>query len=145
MTLPELLRLISLAIWFLWIVVYWWGGIYIVLTILQSIEESNTPLDTLLLLIILVLAQPFIGTGAAVVTGTVRVMPWADSVPVAAIGTLLVLIGAVGSTTCRYAMGRLWSAATVVYGKHAILDRGPWGIVRHPLYAFIFVMYVGTA
>ena len=33
----------------------------------------------------------------------------------------------------------------MVYGRHAILDRGPWGIVRHPLYAFIFVMYAGTA
>jgi protein-S-isoprenylcysteine O-methyltransferase Ste14 len=141
----DALRWLTLAIWLLWIVVYWWGGIYIVLTILQSIEEGNTPLDTALLLIILLLAQPFIGTGAAVITGVVRVMPWAEPVPVAILGALLVLIGSVGSTVCRYAMGRLWSAATVVHGEHAILDRGPWGIVRHPLYAFIFVMYVGTA
>jgi protein-S-isoprenylcysteine O-methyltransferase Ste14 len=145
MTTLDLLRLTSLALWFVWILVYWWGGIYIVLTILQSIEEANTPLDTVLLLVILVLAQPFIGTGATVIMGMVRVMQWADNIAVAAIGLLLVVIGAVGSTTCRYAMGRLWSAATVVQGEHAILDRGLWGLVRHPLYAFIFVMYMGTA
>jgi protein-S-isoprenylcysteine O-methyltransferase Ste14 len=128
-----------------WIIVYWWGGIGILLTILESLHAATTRFDTLLLLIIIALGQIFIGTGVLIAQGSVRVLPFFDNVVAVGIGTLLTLIGAAGMTYCRYAMGRLWSAATALHGEHRVIDTGLWGIIRHPLYAFVLVMYLGTA
>src|SRR5687767_6462838 len=103
------IRCTALGIWALWILIYWWGGIAILLVLLESLEANRTRLDAVLLLIIMALAQIFLGTGVSVCYG-LPVMRWADNFPVAALGALLVLIGAVGSTYCRYAMRHLWTA-----------------------------------
>jgi len=127
-----------------WIIVYWWGGIAILITLLESLQ-ANTPLDTLLLLIIMGLGQILIGTGALVVQGSVGVLPFFDNSVTVGIGTLLTLLGAAGMTYCRYMMGHFWSAATALHDEHRVIDKGLWAIIRHPLYAFVVIMYFGTA
>src|SRR6186997_1247510 len=102
------LRCGALTIWALWVLIYWWGGIAILLVLLESLEANRTRLDAVLLLIIMALAQPFLATGY-LVCNSLPVMRWADNLPVAALGFALVLIGALGSTYCRYAMRHLWT------------------------------------
>src|SRR5438067_1255283 len=102
------LRWLVLLIWLVWIVVYWWGGIAILLVLLESLEANTTRLDTALLLIIIALGQILLWTGIPVCYGLLPVMGWAVRVPVAALGALLVGVGALGSTYCRYAMRGFW-------------------------------------
>src|SRR5688500_15452244 len=116
------LRWIVLSLWALWIIIYWWGGIAIVWVLLESLKAARTTLDTALLLIIMALGQVLIGTGVLISYGLVPVMQWADNLLVVSLGTLLVLIGVLGSTYCRYAMRDLWTAATTLHDQHHVID-----------------------
>jgi hypothetical protein len=41
-------------------------------------------------------------------------------------------------------LGRFWSAPTALRENHEIIDRGPYGIVRHPIYTATLAFYLGT-
>jgi protein-S-isoprenylcysteine O-methyltransferase Ste14 len=43
----------------------------------------------------------------------------------------------------RVCLGALWSARTVTKAGHRIVDSGPYGLVRHPIYTGILVMALG--
>jgi len=49
--------------------------------------------------------------------------------------------------TCwaRIHLGRLWSSSVSRKADHHIIDTGPYGIVRHPIYTGIIVASVATA
>lgn len=56
--------------------------------------------------------------------------------------TLIALIGltAMGFVFCWWArlhLGRLWSGTVQVKADHRVVDTGPYGLVRHPIYAGI--------
>jgi protein-S-isoprenylcysteine O-methyltransferase Ste14 len=61
------------------------------------------------------------------------------------IGGVLTLIGMGGTLYCRSILGRFWTAETTVMPDHQIIDRGPYGVVRHPIYLAVSVQYLGTA
>lgn len=61
---------------------------------------------------------------------------------------LLFGVTAAGFAFCWWArvhMGRLWSGFTTVKADHRVVDTGPFGIVRHPIYAGIMVAAVAMA
>jgi protein-S-isoprenylcysteine O-methyltransferase Ste14 len=43
----------------------------------------------------------------------------------------------------RVHLGALWSARTVTKADHRIVDTGPYGLVRHPIYTGILLMALG--
>jgi protein-S-isoprenylcysteine O-methyltransferase Ste14 len=45
----------------------------------------------------------------------------------------------------RLHLGRLWSSSVSRKAEHRIVDSGPYGIVRHPIYTGIIVASVATA
>ena len=45
----------------------------------------------------------------------------------------------------RIHLGRLWSSNVGRKADHRIVDTGPYGIVRHPIYTGIIIASVGTA
>jgi Putative protein-S-isoprenylcysteine methyltransferase len=49
-----------------------------------------------------------------------------------------------GTFYCRHYLGRFWTAETTLLTEHQIVDRGPYGLVRHPIYTSACVMYFGT-
>ena len=59
-------------------------------------------------------------------------------------GWLLSVIGIVGMFYCRHYLGRFWTAETTLMDGHQVVDTGPYGVVRHPIYSFAIVMYVGV-
>jgi protein-S-isoprenylcysteine O-methyltransferase Ste14 len=46
---------------------------------------------------------------------------------------------------CRHHLGRFWTAETSLVKEHQIIDSGPYHFIRHPIYTFALVMYVGLA
>jgi protein-S-isoprenylcysteine O-methyltransferase Ste14 len=62
-----------------------------------------------------------------------------------AIGGVLALIGMSGTLYCRSILGRFWTAETTVRPDHQVIERGPYGVVRHPIYLAVSVQYLGTA
>jgi protein-S-isoprenylcysteine O-methyltransferase Ste14 len=45
----------------------------------------------------------------------------------------------------RIFLGRLWSSGVSVTAKHRVIDSGPYGVVRHPIYTGIIVAGLATA
>jgi protein-S-isoprenylcysteine O-methyltransferase Ste14 len=62
-----------------------------------------------------------------------------------AAGLILVWIGAVLHVQARRALGERWSPAVAPADPRRLLQTGPYAIVRHPLYAALGVMALGTA
>ncbi len=45
----------------------------------------------------------------------------------------------------RLALGRLWSGRITLKPGHRVVDTGPYGLVRHPIYTGIILAALGTA
>jgi protein-S-isoprenylcysteine O-methyltransferase Ste14 len=69
----------------------------------------------------------------------------APSPPAGYIGLGLALLGAAFAIWARLALGENWSAAVTVKENHAFVQRGPYRLVRHPIYAGGLLAMLGTA
>jgi protein-S-isoprenylcysteine O-methyltransferase Ste14 len=58
---------------------------------------------------------------------------------------LLVLLGLVIAIWARVTLGGNWSARVTLKEDHELIQRGPYRIVRHPIYSGLLVMILGTA
>jgi protein-S-isoprenylcysteine O-methyltransferase Ste14 len=56
----------------------------------------------------------------------------------------LLLAGFAFTWWARIHLGRLWSGAITRKEGHRLIDSGPYGIVRHPIYTGILVAIFGT-
>ncbi|MFI5348813.1 MAG: methyltransferase family protein [Elusimicrobiota bacterium] len=66
----------------------------------------------------------------------------------AAEGWALVFAATLGFLFCWWArlhLGRLWSGFVTKKAEHRIVDTGPYGIVRHPIYTGLIVASFATA
>ena len=58
---------------------------------------------------------------------------------------ILVVLGLGFTWTARLHLGPLWSSTSAPTEDHRIVDTGPYGIVRHPVYAGLLLATVATA
>lgn len=61
------------------------------------------------------------------------------------IGFALTVLGAAFAIWARLQLGTNWSAAVTVKQDHALVQRGPYRLVRHPIYAGLLIAMLGTA
>ncbi len=61
------------------------------------------------------------------------------------IGALLCIIGLFFAIWARVILGTNWSGVITLKEGHELIERGPYRIVRHPIYTGILVMFAGTA
>lgn len=140
-SMVQILRWFTLLIWLLWFLIYWHGGARALADIRKSVQESGH-LDTALMLTIALGSLALAASGLEIASGWVQV---SQSLWLAGIGALLTLLGVAGTFYCRHALGAMWTAETTLQSNHQIVDSGPYGIVRHPIYSTVIVMYVGIA
>jgi protein-S-isoprenylcysteine O-methyltransferase Ste14 len=60
-------------------------------------------------------------------------------------GLLLVIVGITFSIWARLQLGGNWSASVTVKQGHTLIRRGPYTIVRHPIYAGLLISVFGVA
>jgi len=93
----------------------------------------------------------FAAAGAVLLFGMYRHDPTTEGVlwrPPGAIAWVLVVIAVVGllfTWWARLHLGRLWSSAVGRKADHRVVDTGPYGIVRHPIYTGITLAAAATA
>jgi protein-S-isoprenylcysteine O-methyltransferase Ste14 len=71
-----------------------------------------------------------------------RVIPSADAI--AWTGVVLCIGGLAFCVWARFTLGRNWSGVVTFKGGHELITRGPYAIVRHPIYTGILIMLIGT-
>ncbi len=69
----------------------------------------------------------------------------ADSPPVALAGLGLTVAGVAVAVWARVILGANWSAVVTIKQDHQIVRRGPYAVVRHPIYSGGLLALFGTA
>jgi protein-S-isoprenylcysteine O-methyltransferase Ste14 len=72
-----------------------------------------------------------------------RVVP--HVAPTAWAAAVLCVIGLVFAVWARVTLGRNWSGVVTLKEGHELMERGPYRIVRHPIYTGILTMFFATA
>jgi len=67
------------------------------------------------------------------------------STEAAYLGFVLTVLGSAFATWARSTLGGNWSATVTVKENHSFVHRGPYGVVRHPIYAGALLAMLGTA
>jgi protein-S-isoprenylcysteine O-methyltransferase Ste14 len=73
----------------------------------------------------------------------IRIVP--ASAQAASRGFALTIFGAAFAVWARSTLGRNWSGTVAVKENHSFVDRGPYRLVRHPIYAGGLLAMLGTA
>jgi protein-S-isoprenylcysteine O-methyltransferase Ste14 len=68
-----------------------------------------------------------------------------DSPSVALAGLMLTIVGAAVAVWARVLLGANWSAVVTIKQDHQIVRRGPYKVVRHPIYSGTLLALLGTA
>lgn len=77
--------------------------------------------------------------------GLVIVPDWGESLWLVLSGTILVITGITAEFWIRYRyLGRFWSGSVEIKKEHQIIEKGPYQIIRHPLYAVNLAIYPGA-
>jgi protein-S-isoprenylcysteine O-methyltransferase Ste14 len=67
------------------------------------------------------------------------------TIPSIWIGAFLCLSGLLFAVWARLILGRNWSGVVTLKEGHELIERGPYRVVRHPIYTGILAMFAGTA
>jgi protein-S-isoprenylcysteine O-methyltransferase len=70
---------------------------------------------------------------------------WSVGWPIATSAGVVTIVGVVIAIWSRVALGVYWSGNVVVKEGHMIVERGPYRLVRHPIYLGVLLMLFGTA
>jgi protein-S-isoprenylcysteine O-methyltransferase Ste14 len=60
-------------------------------------------------------------------------------------GLALTVCGAALALSARIFLGRNWSAVVTIKQDHEIIRRGPYALIRHPMYSGFLLAMLGTA
>lgn len=136
--LPWIIRWGTLALWLLWLVFYWLRPYF---PGTKGGSTRNSTLDTVLMFAIGMALVGLVGGSLGISVGQISAPA---SGPFAFIGIVLACMGLYGMFYARRYLGRLWVAATVLQQEHHIIDSGPYGVVRHPIYTCVAMFILGT-
>jgi protein-S-isoprenylcysteine O-methyltransferase Ste14 len=140
----EFVRWTCLVIWFLWLILYWGAGIGLISNLARSFRSTMFFYDRFFILGLVTLANVILWTGFFILRTDLPDQLPSSSRPLYLTGCLLTLAGASGTFWCRRQMRASWSAHTTLLENHRLVDAGPYGIVRHPIYSFACLMTFGT-
>lgn len=139
----DLLRWLVLIAWLLWFVYYWSAGRRAWADLKKAAQADHPPLDKWLMITIGLMFAILLVSALLIALDVIQIDPALDwlSWP----GVLLALGGMGGTLYCRSVLGRFWTADTALRSDHQVVDRGPYGLVRHPIYTAVSVQLIGTA
>jgi protein-S-isoprenylcysteine O-methyltransferase Ste14 len=146
MTAIQLLQWITFASLIFWLLVYWQAGWKIFVDIQGALKNANSRMDTVLLILMTLCTLVITLTALLIILGQVKFgLPRRPDIPIwwTAIGCILAILGFVGTLYCRIQLGKFWNAETGSKKEQRVMDRGVYGVIRHPIYTFAIILYIG--
>ncbi|MBU6444617.1 MAG: isoprenylcysteine carboxylmethyltransferase family protein [Alphaproteobacteria bacterium] len=123
------------AVWLLW-VLSWWAAAFFAD---RAVKRSRWQIVPMIVLVAaLVVLSHYLGAATLRMTlwHTPQALRW---------GLLaLVLAGMAFAWWARLTLGRLWSGTITLKPDHHIVDTGPYGLVRHPIYTGLLFSILAT-
>ena len=92
----------------------------------------------------------FNAVAAVLLISTVRIIHWnrallPHTIVTEVLGAILVLFGTFIAIWARVTLGGNWSSRVTLKEDHELIERGPYRVVRHPIYSALLLMILGTA
>ncbi|MHB1959675.1 MAG: methyltransferase family protein [Acidobacteriaceae bacterium] len=130
------------AVKWIWIV---FGSFWLLAAFVQkrSIRRQSVGSRLLQMSVVLVALAPFYIAGRRFGILRERLLP--STAGIQSIGLLLMLIGLGFAVWARFTLGRNWSGMVTVKENHTLVTRGPYALVRHPIYTGLMLAMLGTA
>lgn len=145
LTLIPTLRWITITLWLIWLVVFWNGGWQSVIVANKPDLRQESLKDTLTSVAVTLLTMQIIATGLLLTSGALDKVHGSFSIARIVTGLALTLFGMGGTLYSRNYLVRFWDTGAVSLSGQAEIVRGPYRLVRHPVYLFTILCYTGTA
>jgi protein-S-isoprenylcysteine O-methyltransferase Ste14 len=144
LTLMPTLRWITIIVWLVWLVGFWNGGWQSVIEVEKLKAKPEPPRDTLTSVTISLLTLLVIATGLLVTSGALGGATGYLGMVGIFTGLALTLFGMAGTLYSRNYLGRFWTEERSRTSGQGEVERGPYGLVRHPIYLATILCYTGT-
>lgn len=125
------------AVWIVWLVTWILAAGWSARTASHHDLGAESPSRVLTLAAVVMILASYWPLPAAVL--------WIASPEIGWAMTGLVVLGLGFTWAARLHLGPLWSSTSAPTEDHRIVDTGPYGIVRHPVYAGLLLAAVATA
>ena len=125
------------AVWLAWLVTWVMAAGWSARTASHHDLGAESPSRVLTLAALVMLIASYYPVGFALVWVTPAIVGW--------VMFALVAAGLLFTWAARLHLGPLWSSTSAPTEDHRIVDTGPYGIVRHPVYAGLLLAVIATA
>jgi protein-S-isoprenylcysteine O-methyltransferase Ste14 len=126
------------VVWSVWVVSWWTAAFWSARAVKRPSRSSQVLYRVLTLAGAILLFRYF-------PQGRSTWMLWTLGTRTRWVMVAIVTIGLSFTWWARVHLGRLWSGTITRKADHHIVDTGPYGIVRHPIYTGIIIAVIATA
>lgn len=122
--------------WIAWLVV-WLVMAFSTKRTVESSKRSWSSVSVIVLFLVWVRVRG--------VRGDLHDALWTPSTALSVLTVGLVVAGFAFTVWARVILGRNWSGSVVFKEDHELVEKGPYALVRHPIYTGLLSMMLGTA
>lgn len=146
----DVLTTLALACWAIFLIVMVAAALFTKRTSVRQSLASRAAYGVPLVIAFLLFLEgmstlqvPFVRIRTPVYPLYVPVLP--HTISIAGVGLLLTIAGLLLVLWARAILGTNWSGSVTLKEDHELVERGPYGYVRHPIYSGVLLMFLGTA